>query len=121
MAPWTLAGGVSMPTLALNTAGFSTAETERAVRLALAAGISHVDFHPGYERDGVARALRTIDRSSLFLTTKLVSVPAGAPPSFAASLVRAQIAADLQALGTDHVDMLMIRDSEDCAVMAAQW
>merc|ERR1719382_128710 len=70
---WTLTNGVVMPTLALNTAGMTADASERAVREAHAAGITHIDFHPGIERDGVALALRsgTVTRPSLFLTTKI--------------------------------------------------
>ena len=70
-ATWTLAGGVEMPTLALNTAGLSADGSELALKEAVAAGFRHVDFHPGIERDGVARALGALDRSALFLTTKI--------------------------------------------------
>ena len=58
---WELAGGVAMPTLALNTVALSAEDTERAVRLAMANGITHIDFHPGKERDGVAAVLSSED------------------------------------------------------------
>ena len=51
---WTLANGVAMPTLALNTAGLSADGSERALTAALPLGFTHVDFHPGTERDGLA-------------------------------------------------------------------
>ena len=67
-----------MPTLALNTAGLSADGSERALTAALAAGFTHVDFHPGIERDGVARAIATAGLTKskerlgkLFLTTKI--------------------------------------------------
>ena len=44
-----------MPTLALNTVGLSIEESELAVQLAAKQGMTHIDFHPGKERDGVAR------------------------------------------------------------------
>lgn len=118
---WSLEGGVEMPTLALNTAGLTVEGTERAVRLALAAGITHVDFHPGTERNGVARAIRSGGRAGLFLTTKIDKPPPGTTPAAAAAMARSQIDADLRALGVDSVDMLMLRDSPDCAVIQAQW
>ena len=61
MAPkttWELEGGVEMPTLALNTAGMTAEASALAVRESFKAGITHVDFHPGRERDGVGAALR---------------------------------------------------------------
>ena len=63
---WRLAGGVAFPTLALNTAGMSADSAELAFRNAIAAGISHVEFHPGIERDGVARVLPSVARESVF-------------------------------------------------------
>jgi len=110
-----------MPTLALNTAGLTVEGTERAVRLALASGITHVDFHPGTERDGVARALRSAGRQNMFLTTKIRKAPPGTSPAAAAERLRAQIDEDLRALGVGNVDMIMLRDSPDCAVIQAQW
>eukprot|EP00966_Prymnesium_polylepis_P037195 863560-Prymnesium_polylepis.1 len=83
---WTLAGNVAFPTLALNTAGLSADGSERAYREAIAAGITHVDFHPGIERDGVARVLPETDRSKLFLTTKIRKPPVGTPAADAAKL-----------------------------------
>ena len=79
-----------MPTLALNTAGLTVEGTERAVRLALASGITHVDFHPGTERDGVARALRSAGRQNMFLTTKIRKAPPGTSPAAAAERLRAR-------------------------------
>ena len=67
----TLSDGTLMPQLALNTAGLSADESERAVRLAASLGVTHIDFHPGIERDGVARVLTTSNQPKLFLTTKI--------------------------------------------------
>jgi len=54
---WELEGGVAMPTLALNVVDLSSEDTAKAVRLAVVNGITHIDFHPGKERDGVAAVL----------------------------------------------------------------
>ena len=97
-----------MPTLALNTVGLTVESTERAVRLALDQGITHVDFHPGAERDGVARALRAapFDHDRLFLTTKVRMVKdAGVTPAEAAERCRKQLDEDRAALGVRAVDM----------------
>lgn len=121
---WTLENNVVMPILALNTVGLTSDETERAVASAVRNGITHVDFHPGKERDGVAQYLSHRDataREELFLNTKIRKAPPGTSVEDAVALARAQIADDLQALNVDHVDMLMLRDSPDCAVMQAQW
>jgi len=118
---WTLEDGVKFPTLALNTVGLSVEETERSVRLAKSQGISHVDFHPGKERDGVAQYIAKEGRAGLFLNTKIRKAPPGTSPAMAAEKARSQIDEDLKALGVKSVDMLMLRDSPDCGVIQAQW
>jgi hypothetical protein len=79
LTTWTLAGGVMMPVLALNTAGMTASDSTRATLEALDAGITHVDFHPGIERDGVAAALKSSKRD-LFLTTKIAKPPVRTTP-----------------------------------------
>ena len=118
---WTLDGGVQFPTLALNTVGLSADETEEAVRLAKLSGITHIDFHPGKERDGVAQFMKKEGREGLFLNTKIRKAKPGTSPSDAAELARLQIEEDLKVLGVESVDMLMLRDSPDCEVIQAQW
>lgn len=126
---FSLANGMSMPAMALNTAGLSVAEAEKAIRLATAVGVRHVDFHPGAERDGVARVLASQDRSGLFLTTKIRKFnPSNEPTNgdvshsvVAAASAQSQIDDDLVALGVKSVDMILLRDSPWCSVMQAQW
>ena len=118
---WKLKNGVAFPTLALNTVGLSADEAELAVEYAVAEGITHVDFHPGKERDGVAQYLKKHPNSNLFLNTKIRKAPPGTSAKDAAERARAQIDEDFKALGVDSVDMLMLRDSPDCDVMQAQW
>lgn len=118
---WTLDNGVKFPKLAMNTVGLSVEDTERAVRFAVKQGFTHFDFHPGKERDGVARYISSEGRKGLFLNTKIRKPKPGTSPSEAADLCKAQIADDLKALNVDYVDMLMLRDSPDCDVMQAQW
>jgi len=114
---------VKMPQLALNTVGLSVDDTERAVGYSVAAGMAHIDFHPGNERDGVARYLQNNPgaRSSLFLNTKIRKAPPGTSPEDAATRTRTQIEEDLKSLGLPYFDMLMLRDSPDCGVIQAQW
>ncbi|KAJ1622320.1 NADP-dependent oxidoreductase domain-containing protein [Pavlovales sp. CCMP2436] len=120
---WTLPGNVEMPTLALNTAGLSADDSERALLLAASLRIRHVDFHPGIERDGVARALRAESglARDLFLTTKIRKAAPNDTPAYAATAARTQISEDLAALGVDRVSMLLLRDHPSCEVMRAQW
>ena len=114
---------MAFPTLALNTAGLTEDGAELAFRNALAAGISHVDFHPGIERDGVARVLPSVSRKSVFLNTKIPTKweKGWASPSEAAASVSRFLDENLAILGTDYVDMLMLRDSTEPAVMQAMW
>jgi hypothetical protein len=118
---WTLDGGVKMPTLALNTVGLSAEGAEKAVGSARKEGITHVDFHPGKERDGVAQYIAKEGRAGLFLNTKIRKAPPGTSAKDAAEQTRAQIDEDLKLLNLDSVDMLMLRDSPDCDVIQAQW
>mmetsp|Transcript_36105 Transcript_36105/g.41207 ORF Transcript_36105/g.41207 Transcript_36105/m.41207 type:complete len:411 (+) Transcript_36105:56-1288(+) len=122
---WTLEGGVQMPVMALNTAGLSVGDTERAVTLAASRGITHVDFHPGRERDGVANYLERASvegtPNQLFLTTKIGMAPKGTSPVEAAQRVAYQIEDDLAILNVKRVDMLMLRDSPDPKVIQSQW
>jgi len=122
---WTLENNVKMPILALNTAGLSADDAARACTIAAANGFRHFDFHPGKERDGVARFLKSSQvppRSELFLTTKIRKPPYGSTPEEAAAAAASQIEEDLAVLGSGgYTDMLMIRDSPDCQVMRAQW
>jgi len=116
-----IADGVRMPTLALNTAGLSMNDTARAVKLAFEAGIAHVDFHPGIERDGVAMALKGQKREKFFLTTKIEKAPKDVSPAEAAKMVKRQINEDRTALDIDQVDLLLLRDHPEPEVMKAQW
>jgi len=122
---WNLGDNVEFPTLALNTAGLTTESAKLAFQNALEVGISHVEFHPGVERDGVARVLRSIpksDRRSVFLTTKVETNWENSPsPEVAATYVRKQLDDDLAILGVDYVDMLMLRESPNSATIQAMW
>ena len=114
---------VQFPTMALNTVGLSAEDTVRACTIAVQYGFTHFDFHPGKERDGVSQFMKLgkIDRSKLFLNTKIRKPKPGTSPEDAAIEVQKQIEDDLQALNTNYVDMLMLRDSPDCEVMKSQW
>mmetsp|Transcript_16548 Transcript_16548/g.34817 ORF Transcript_16548/g.34817 Transcript_16548/m.34817 type:complete len:398 (-) Transcript_16548:171-1364(-) len=118
-----LKGGVDFPMLALNTAGMSMADTYRAIEFAREEGMTHIDFHPGQERDGVAEYLskHKDERDLLFLNTKIRKAPPGTSPKDAANLARDQIDEDLRILNVKNVDMLMLRDSPDPKVIQSQW
>mmetsp|Transcript_17757 Transcript_17757/g.27978 ORF Transcript_17757/g.27978 Transcript_17757/m.27978 type:complete len:400 (-) Transcript_17757:40-1239(-) len=120
---WELSNAVRMPLLALNTVALDAKSTELALELAVKEGFTHVDFHPGQERDGVAQYISSDPsrRDHLFLTTKIRKAKPGTSPADAADLARAQIDEDLRILNVRQVDMLMLRDSPDCEVMQSQW
>jgi len=122
---WRLKGGVDFPKLALNTAGLDTESTERAFRNALRVGINHVEFHPGIERNGVAKVLRSMQGyppSKIFLTTKIETNWENSPSAEgAARYVKQRLDTDLEILGVSSLDMLLLRESTDCSVMRAMW
>jgi len=116
------------PFVALNTADLSAEQVERSIHIGLELGVSVVDFHLGssangvHERDGVARAVKSLGRSALTLITKLDKPPANlTDPSAAAALARQTLDDEFAALGIDSVDVLLLKDSATCAVMQAQW
>ena len=87
------------PFVALNTADLSAEQVERSIHIGLELGVSVVDFHLGssangvHERDGVARAVKSLGRSALTLITKLDKPPANlTDPSAAAALARREAA-----------------------------
>ena len=123
---WKLDNDVKFPMLALNTAGMSAKETYKAIEYARREGITHIDFHPGSERDGVAMYLsknnnNKEERDILFLNTKIRKPPIGISPNDAAIVAREQINEDLNILNVRNVDMLMLRDSPDPKVIQSQW
>ena len=119
----------AMPTLALNTVGLTAESTERAVRLALDQGVAHVDFHPGAERDGVARA------AARGAVRPRPAVPhdqgahgegrerhaRGGRGALPRDSSREDLLACARARRRATVDMWMLRDNPDCDVMRAQW
>jgi 2,5-diketo-D-gluconate reductase A len=98
-----IAPGVEMPLLGLGTWQASGNEAYDAVRTALELGYRHIDTATGYRNeDQVGRALADsgVARDEVFVTTKLPPARAGAE--------RATLAASLDALGLDHVDLWLI-------------
>jgi 2,5-diketo-D-gluconate reductase A len=98
-----LAGGGPMPLLGFGTWQASGRKAYDAVRVALDTGYRHIDTATMYGNEAeVGRALRDsgVDRSEVFITTKL-------PPQ-RAGRERPTIDASLKALGTDHLDLWLI-------------
>ena len=98
-----IAPGVELPLLGLGTWQASGNEAYAAVRVALELGYRHIDTATMYRNeDQVGRALADsgVARDEVFVTTKLPPGRAGAE--------RATLAASLDALGLEHVDLWLI-------------
>jgi 2,5-diketo-D-gluconate reductase B len=97
--------GTRVPALGFGTWQLAGPTCERAVREALEIGYRHIDTAQAYgnEREvGRALAESGVKRDAIFLTTKI------APDNLAARDVARTLADSLDALGTDHVDLLLI-------------
>jgi diketogulonate reductase-like aldo/keto reductase len=98
-----LAGGGCMPLLGFGTWQMTGSSCYDAVRTALDAGYRHLDTATMYRNEAeVGRALRDsgVDRDEVFLTTKL--------PPREAGRAEATLAASLDALGVEAVDLWLV-------------
>jgi 2,5-diketo-D-gluconate reductase A len=99
----TIADGVAMPLLGLGTWQASDREAYDAVRAALDIGYRLIDTATMYRNEAaVGRAVRDsgVAREEVFVTTKLRATDAGRE--------RETIAASLDAMGLDHLDLWLI-------------
>jgi 2,5-diketo-D-gluconate reductase A len=99
----TIAPGVEMPLVGLGTWQATGRRAYDAVRRALEGGYRHVDTATMYRNEGeVGQALRDSDvpRDEVFITTKL--------PSGNAGRERETLAASLEALGVDRLDLWLV-------------
>lgn len=97
------AGGVAMPMIGFGTWRLRGRQAEDSVSYALRAGYRHIDTATMYRNeDDVGRAVAEsgLDRSDVFITTKL-------PPE-RAGRERQTLEASLLALGTSYVDLWLI-------------
>jgi 2,5-diketo-D-gluconate reductase A len=98
-----LGGGVAMPMVGFGTWQLHGSQAYQAIRYALEAGYRHIDTATMYRNESeVGRAIADsgLDRSDVFVTTKL-------PPG-SAGRARAVMAESLRALGTGYVDLWLI-------------
>src|SRR5580693_5124501 len=98
-----LGRGVVMPMVGFGTWQLQGQQAYQAIRHALQVGYRHIDTATMYRNeDQVGRAIADsgLDRSDIFITTKL-------PPG-SAGRARATIAESLRALGTDYVDLWLV-------------
>jgi 2,5-diketo-D-gluconate reductase A len=95
----------TMPVLGLGVAGLPEDDTERAVSAALQAGYRLIDTASAYGNEaavGRAIAASGIPRDELFISTKVATADQGY------NSAREALAASLERLGLDYVDMYMI-------------
>ncbi|AZG43603.1 aldo/keto reductase [Gordonia insulae] len=115
-----LSTGALIPQLGLGVWQADDSDTERAVRFAVGtAGYRHVDTAAAYGNEaavGRGIAASGIDRSDVFVTTKLWNADHGRDRALAA------IDASLARLGLDHVDLYLIHwPLQDTARMVETW
>ena len=111
-----IASGVELPLLGFGTWQTGGSEAYDAVTRALETGYRHIDTATFYRNeDQIGRALRDsgLARDEIFVTTKL-------PPSHAGS-ERATLAASLDALGLEHVDLWLIHWPPDGQARPDVW
>jgi 2,5-diketo-D-gluconate reductase A len=102
---FTLNDDNTIPVLGLGVAGLSEDDTERAVDAALQAGYRLIDTASAYGNEaavGRAIAASGIPRDELFISTKVATEDQGY------NSTREALAASLERLGLDYVDMYMI-------------
>ena len=103
--PARTAGGMTMPSIGLGTFRLDSGEAAEMVGAALELGYRHIDTAQGYgNEDGVGRALAAspVDRSEVFVTTK-VGNDNHEPRDLVASVEQS-----LEKLRMDFVDLLLI-------------
>lgn len=98
-------GPAGIPNLGLGTFRMPAGETRDIVAAALAEGYRHIDTAQAYENEAeVGEGLRAsgLPRDEVFVTTKIL------PRDFGAGAFRAAADRSLRALGTDHIDLLLL-------------
>jgi diketogulonate reductase-like aldo/keto reductase len=109
---FTLSNGVAIPKLGFGTWMIPDGGAVRAVREAIGVGYRHIDTAQAYGNErGVGEAVRGsgVPRDALFVTTKLVAES----KSYADAVER--IDGSLQALGLDHIDLMLIHSPQPWA------
>jgi diketogulonate reductase-like aldo/keto reductase len=106
---FTLSNGVRIPKLGLGTWRIPDGEVARVVRDAAAVGYRHFDTAQAYANEhGVGEGLRAsgVPRDQFFVTTKL------AAECKSYTEARRLIDGSLEALGLDHVDLMLIHSPQ---------
>lgn len=106
---YTLPNGVVIPKLGLGTWRIDDDKVAQVVRDAAEIGYRHFDTAQGYGNErGVGEGIRTsgVARDEIFLTTKLEAAIKDHAQA------RAAIDGSLQALGVDHIDLMIIHSPQ---------
>lgn len=101
----TLSNGVKMPMLGYGVYQVSQDECERCVRDALEVGYRHIDTAQSYaneEHVGTAIAASGIDRSKIFLTSKVWL------EHYGEGATRSSVEESLRKLKTDYIDLMLL-------------
>lgn len=101
----TLSNGVKMPMLGYGVYQVSQDECERCVRDALEVGYRHIDTAQSYaneEQVGTAIAASGIDRSEIFLTSKVWL------EHYGEGATRSSVEESLRKLKTDYIDLMLL-------------
>lgn len=114
-----LNNGIDMPMISIGTWQYNTSTAEEVVRTAMQVGFNHIDTANDYNnQEGVGAALKGVDRSSYFLTTKV-------PPGSASATAK-HLQENLDQLGLDYVDLVLVHYEPinpfgKCKAMQEQW
>lgn len=103
-----LKSGYEMPVLGLGTWQLTGADCERAVRDAIDLGYRHIDTAEMYGNETpIGRAIKGVDRGTLFITSKVAS------SNLKKDDVPAACNASLDRLGTDYLDLYLLHWPND--------
>lgn len=120
----TLNTGLSMPMMSFGTWKYNDSVAEAAVKLALEQGFNHIDTAFDYfNQEGVGRALAQFDRSSYFITTKVMSAAnLSVSDAEAYAETTRQLELDLKWLGLDSVDVMLLHaPAKNCVALQEEW
>jgi diketogulonate reductase-like aldo/keto reductase len=109
---FTLSNGVNIPKLGFGTWMIRDDAAARAVHEAIQIGYRHIDTAEAYENErGVGEGVRSsgVPRDQVFVTTKLVA------ESKSYADAKERIDRSLQALGLDHIDLMLIHSPQPWA------
>jgi len=113
----TLNNGIEMPMMSIGTWQYDVSTAEQVVKDAMSVGFTHIDTANNYNNQkGVGAALKGVARDSYFLTTKI--------PDGSASKTRSYLQQDLDDLGLDYVDLMLVHyppRGNSCSAMQTQW